>query len=194
MSENEKLPLYESTPTAVVSTRLPLPLKMKLMELAMKYKMTQGEYMAYMTMKILSDPNAFDPKRIDDLKNEARVSKDQFLSTQNELRKYSEAYEKLKRVSAGNDKTLKQLQSRVSELESELEAARKEGRTTSDHLVKKQDTITKRARESVSKATEQINQLQGQVNTLSERLTKANARLKDEGIGAGLFGGKAVQF
>lgn len=176
MIEKETIPLYESTPTVVVSTRLPVPSKIQLMELAMKYKMTQGEYMAYMVVKILQNPDAFDPKKLEEAANRIVELEALLRSAIESSNKYQKAYQ--------------ESELRVQDLESDLEALRAD-------LDEQVDEALSEGKNVASKAVKSANAWMSKAKELEKRLAEANKRLAAEDIrdGSGLFAvGKVVQF
>lgn len=176
MNDKEIIPLYESTPTAVVSTRLPIPSKIQLMELAMRYKMTQGEYMAYMVVKILQNPDAFDPKKSEE--------KDKLINLQGT--KLQDAIESVHRY----EEALKVRDSRIEELQSDLEAIR-------ERLDEEVHEAINEGRSEVSKASKIANGWMAKAKDLQKRLDNANGRLAKENIrdGSGFLAeGTLVQF
>ena len=176
MNDKDTIPLYESTPTAVVSTRLPIPSKIQLMELAMKYKMTQGEYMAYMVVKILQNPDAFDPKRSEEKEKRIIALETKLEDAIESVHRYADA--------------LKVRDSRIEDLQSDLEAVRA-------HLDEEVDEAINEGRNEVSKASKIANGWMAKAKDLQKRLDNANGRLAKENIrdGSGLFvDGTLVQF
>jgi len=176
MNDTQNMTMYESTPSMVVSARIPVQIKMSFMELAMKYKMNQGEYLGYLIMKVTSNPDLFDPKRSEE--------KDKLINLQGT--KLQDAIESVHRYA----EALKVRDSRIEELQSDLEAIR-------ERLDEEVHEAINEGRSEVSKTSKIANGWMAKAKDLQKRLDNANGRLAKENIrdGSGFLAeGTLVQF
>ena len=176
MNDTQNIPMYESTPSTVVSARIPVPIKMSFMELSMKYKMNQGEYLGYLIMKVTSNPDLFDPKRSEEKDKRIIALETKLEDAIESVHQYADA--------------LKVRDSRIEVLQSDLEALRA-------HLDEQLDEAINEGRNEVSKASKIANGWMAKAKDLQKRLDNANGRLAKENIrdGSGLFvEGTLVQF
>lgn len=181
--------------TANITARVPYPIKIKIQERAMRYRMNLNEYMNIMIGAISKNEDLMNPDKIEEMSSAigqlqaVRLELDQANETitklSSDLDKYRSAY------GAESKKALT--------LAAKIDSANKDALKTNElvsnqvkHLKEKLENYSKKVRE----LTSQNKQLTEQVKAVTDRLNKANKRLKDENITEGPFLGpqKVVQF
>lgn len=166
--ESNEIPMYQGAPTGVLSTRVPVQIKMQFTERCMKYRLSVGDYLGYIVSKVSTDDRLLDPEYLKTLESQL-----------------SECKEALEAAINLNQQLLSQnegLQSRLKDVTKDLEA--------------QVDDAIQEGDEKLSKALKAGHTWKSKAQELQARLDKANARLKEENITDGSFLSKQtlVQF
>ena len=166
--ETNEIPMYQGSPTGVLSTRVPVQIKMQFLERCMNYRLSVGDYLGYIVTKVSTDDRLLDPEYLKRLES-------QLLESQEALEAAINLNQQLISQNEDSQSDLKALRARFDE---EVDEAINEGRN------------------EVSKALKAGHTWKSKAQELQARLDKANARLKEENITDGSFLSKQtlVQF
>lgn len=194
--KQEEPAYYEGTPSTVISARVPVPIKIQLMELAMQYKLSQGEYIGYLVSKITSDPERFDPKKVEKLSNSLNDLQSKLEEVEKELDETREEGEKAVKAWKAAVEAVSNLTVENEGLNKQIEALEDDKKRLTEHYEGKRKNLSQSSQKRVSEVSEQLKAEQKKANDLKARLDKANARLKEENITDGKYlgSGKVVQF
>lgn len=181
--------------TANITARVPYPIKIRIQERAMRYKMNLNEYMNVMIGAISRNEDLMNPDKIQKMVS----SVDRVKELEKELKDSESALEVLKMISQASveevegrlkekEKELKAANSRLKALEAELKAADKEYQED----LSEADKRALKAFNELREVQKQNSEYGARINELQSRLNKANKYLKDKA--SGFLGDKLVQF
>lgn len=179
--------MAESPLTSIISTRVPVGSKIKLMESAMKYRMSVGEYVQYLLLKISDNTEVLDLDFITKMQQREAKSEAEISDLRTKLEDAIASQSKYAKAYKSKEEEVATLRKRISSLEAQFEAVSSDKTKQVDHLLGKQKTMASRLQKEAKEAKEEAAKL-------LERLNKANKRLKDENITDGFLSGKVVQY
>jgi len=185
--ETNEIPIYQGTATGVLSTRVPVQIKMQFTERCMKYRLSVGDYLGYIVTKVCSDENLLNPEYLKKLADESRELNSKIESLDSELDKEREGHEKAVKAWKAAMDAVGQLSLKINGLEADLEASKASKLSVEGSMTQKHRELQHAAKKHVENAEKRYKEIE-------DRLTKANECLKEHGVTNGLFSNKVLQF
>lgn len=185
--------------TANITAKVPYPIRLKIQEKAMYYKMTLNAYMNVMIGQMVQNEDLMNPDKVKEMSaaiGQLQTVKSELEKVNSELDQEREGHENAVKAWKAAMEAIGELTQEKNDLEGRLKAAEGDKDHLTRHYEGKRRTLSQSAQKSIKEANDKAEKAEAKAKELEQRLAKANKKLKDENITEGPFLGpqKLVQF